>query len=391
MEMRDLAEAHSKAGIGSMPVEMMEASRRQRRRTAASDERRLVVLTTHSERTRGEGPRRHLDVHDLPAQGEALVGRWFADDREVQTAYHERMPGPLMRSVQELRWLVSQRKALAGATEVYCLEGIHFDLLMVLAKTPVFRPRGKRVRRFAFRDRAMVKLAPLLRRSDAAFQVDYITPEQVERARAVAGLERVRLHPWKVDAEWYAPGARGEAGASGGGPLLLAGNMFRRDALVEPLLEAGFEVRRLGRHSGPRERFAETLKRPGFSLVVNAPHGEYREHLRAASAVLLPIEACDEPAGLTAALEAVACGVPVVANRSMGIAALFEACEYPLPLVEDLSGEAWVRAMGALQRRRGEPGLEARLARAQVLLREKHGILPGAGDWLETLGWQESE
>ena len=354
-------------------------------------ERRLVVLTTHSERTRGEGPRRHLDVHDLPPEGEALVGRWYADDREVQTAYHERMPGPLRRTIGELRWLVSQRRALAGATEVYCLEGIHFDLLMVLAKTPVFRPRGKRVRRFAFRDRAIVKLAPLLLRSDAAFQVDYITPEQVERARGVAGVERVRLHPWKVDAEWYAPAGGGGGAGSGAGPLLLAGNMFRRDALVEPLLDAGFEVRRLGRHSGLRERFEEALKRPGFSLVVNAPHGEYRKHLRGASAVLLPIEPCDEPAGLTAALEAVACGVPVVANRSMGIAALFEACEYPLPLVEDLSGEAWVRALRELRRLRGEAGFEERLARAQGRLREKHGILPGAGDWLETLGWQASE
>jgi glycosyltransferase involved in cell wall biosynthesis len=129
------------------------------------------------------------------------------------------------------------------------------------------------------------------------------------------------------------------------------------------------------------------LKQPGFSLVVNAPHREYREHLHGAKAVLLPIEPCDEPAGLTAALEAVACGVPVLANRSMGICALFEVCDYPLPVVGDLSAEAWLRAVRDLESRKLDPTFQEGLRVSRDLLRKKHGMLPGTGDWLETLGW----
>ena len=150
-------------------------------------------------------PRRHLDGHDLPNGSELLVGRWFEDDLEVQTAFHEKVPGPIMRMMKEMRWLVSQRRKLSQLSHVYCLEGIHFNLLMVLARTPVFRAKRKSIRRFAFRDRAIARLAPLLRRSDSGFQVDYITMEQVERARALVGQERVLLHSWKVVVEWYRP------------------------------------------------------------------------------------------------------------------------------------------------------------------------------------------
>lgn len=350
--------------------------------------RRLGVLTTHSEKMRVLAPRRHLDGHDLPNGSELLVGRWFEDDLEVQTAFHEKVPGPIMRMMKEMRWLVSQRRRLVQFSHVYCLEGIHFNLLMVLARTPVFRPKGKSIRRFAFRDRALERMAPLLRRSDVGFQVDYITMEQVERARARVGEERVLLHPWKVDVEWYRP-SEGKMPTGLKGRVLLPGNMFRCESLVDPLLESGVSVCRMGRHGKLKERFAHLQEHQGFELVINAPHVKYLEALRASEAVLLPIEDCDEPAGLTAAMEAVACGRPVLANRSMGIAELFGECEYPLPMVDGLRAGEWIRAITDLRRLAGEVEFLDRLRLSMMRLRERRGILPRAGDWVETLGWKE--
>jgi len=333
-------------------------------------------------------PRRHLDGHELPTGSELMVGRWFEDDVEVQTAFHEKASGPIMRVMKEMRWLVSQRQKLGESSHLYCLEGIHFNLLMVLARTPMFRARGKSIRRFAFRDRAMVRMAPLLRRSDPGFQVDYITTEQVERARLLVGEERVLLHPWKVDVEWYRSSEGGSLADRREG-VLLAGNMFRCDVLVEPLLESGVRVCRMGRHGQLREKFGHLREHKGFELVINAPHVKYLEALREAEAVLLPIEDCDEPAGLTAAMEAVACERPVLANRSTGIVDLFRQCDYPLPLVDGLSVGAWVRGISELRRVAGDVGFQDRLRASMMRLREMRGILPGAGDWFETLGWKE--
>lgn len=349
---------------------------------------RLGVLTTHSERTRVLAPRRHLDGHDLPKGADFLVGRWFEDDLEVQTAFHEKVPSPIVRVMNELRWLVSQRRKLGQLSHVYCLEGIHFNLLMILARTPFFRPRGKSIRRFAFRDRAIARIAPLLQRSDSGFQVDYITMEQVERARQFVDEKRVVLHPWKVDVEWYRP-SEGNATPKQCKKILLAGNMFRSDALVEPLLNKGLSICRVGRQGRLGERFAHLRAHSGFELLINAPHTKYLEVLRGAEAVLLPIEPCDEPAGLTAAMEAVACARPVLANRSVGIAELFRQCDYPIPLIDGLSSEAWFRAITDLRRLIAETDLHERLTKSMRLLRETRGILPAAGDWFETLGWKE--
>lgn len=315
------------------------------------------------------------------------VGRWFEDDLAVQTAFHEKVPGPIMRTFREMRWLVSQRRLLERATHLYCLEGIHFNLLMVLARTPAFRAKGKSIRRFAFRDRAMVRMAPLLRRSEPGFQVDYITLEQVERARSLVGEERVLLHPWKVDIEWYRA-SDGETSVIGGGGVLLAGNMFRNEALVEPLLQNGVRICRMGRQGRLRERFGHLKGHDGFELVINAPHGRYRDILCHADAVLLPIEDCDEPAGLTAAMEALACERPVLANRSMGIGELFQQCDYPIPMVDGLTAEAWVGALANLECLSAETGFRDRIRASMLRLRESRGILPGAGDWYETLGWE---
>lgn len=184
--------------------------------------------------------------------------------------------------------------------------------------------------------------------------------------------------------EWFRPGSGG-VGGQAEGALLLAGNMHRGENLVEGLLNEGMRVTRSGRHSGLRRRHERSLSRDGFELVANARHEEYLERLRGASALLLPILACDEPAGLTAAMEALACGGPVLANESMGIAELFAECEYPVRLVGDLSAGAWSAAWRELGERRAESSFLLGLERAQEKMLERHRMLPGAGDWQETL------
>jgi hypothetical protein len=60
-------------------------------------------------------------------------------------------------------------------------------------------------------------------------------------------------------------------------------------------------------------------------------------------------------------------------------------------MVDGLSAGEWIRAITDLRRLAGEVGFLDRLRLSMMRLRERRGILPGAGDWVETLGWKEEE
>jgi hypothetical protein len=344
----------------------------------------LIVLAKRVVSEGRERPRRHLDPRPLPPRSVAAAERWFEDDEQMQIAGHERVEGGVGRFMEALRLLISFRQPLRESGTIYCLEGLHFNLLMLLSRTPFMRAAGKSIRRIAFRDQAIQLCAPLLRRSDPAFQFDYITAEQTRRAASVAGPNRVRAHPWKIDTEWFQPAESG-VGGSAGGPALLAGNMFRDEGIVPGLLDAGVRIQRIGRHSSLGASFQFLQANPLFSLSVNTPHRAYLRHLQAASVLLLPITRCDEPAGLTAAMEAMAAGVPILANHSMGIAELFAECDYPLPMLTDLSPVSWVAGIEELSRVRQSGVFREALTRARQCLIDRRRILPDAGDWEEIL------
>ena len=334
----------------------------------------LLVLADCLVRSRAGGPRRFLDANEASAVGTVLSQQVFETDEELEH-FFQHSPGKLRRAWNAARLLWRERAHLRAAERIYCLDHMAFNLLLMAARLGLFESRQKKVRRFTFRDRAMQHLLPLLSPTPA-FQVDLITREQAARWQDAAGGEHAGWLPWRLDMDWYQPAAPAPEG-----PLLLPGNAYRDDRLVRPLLQAGLRVTRAGRSAALREKLADCAAIPGFKLLINTPHLEYRETLRGASAVVLPILPCDEPAGLTAAMEAIACAVPLLANRSLGLDELLAECEYPLPMVANLEPAAWIAACQALQARLPDPHFRAQLERSRQLLQQQRAIRPSSGDW----------
>jgi hypothetical protein len=340
----------------------------------------LVVLSSYGVRTWQDRPRRYLDIHPMPQEGRALVDAWFESDDEVTKHYHLRPRGNAARLLQAFRLLWAGRHALRGARFIYCLDGLHFSALLTLARAGFFKTGGMTIRRHCFHDRAVRRIAPLLRHAPQAFQIECITRQQCAAGASLVGEDRLVFRPWKIDTRWYQPDATPQDGA-----CLLAGNACRDEAMVDGLLARGIAVTRAGRADALQRRFTSHQGNPLFTLALNTPHPGYLRLLRASRAVLLPVLPCDEPAGLTAAMEALACEVPVLANRSMGIAELFESCRYPLPLIGSLEPDAWSAALQDLEAQKSSTAFRQALAASRQRLLDRHAILPDGRDWLEIL------
>lgn len=352
---------------------------------AAESPSPLVVLAPFGVRTWKDRPRRYLDIHPMPPDGLAIVDEWFESDDEVTKCFHLRPRGNMTRLLTALRLVWRHRRALREARFIYCLDGMHFSALLMLARFGLFKARGKTIRRYCFHDSAVRRLAPMLQRADPAFQIECITRQQCETGTRLLGEGRMIFRPWKIDTEWYQPDASPQEGA-----CLLAGNACRDDAMVDGLLARGIAVTRAGRADALQRRFAAQHGNPLFKLALNTSHPDYLTLLRSSRAVLLPILPCDEPAGLTAAMEAIVCEVPILANRSMGIAELFETCRYPLPLIDSLDPDAWAAALRDLEAQKASTTFREALAASRRHLLDPFAILPEGRDWLEILAGASS-
>jgi hypothetical protein len=346
----------------------------------SSSSQPLIVLAPYGVRTWKDRPRRYLDIHPMPREGRAAVDEWFESDDEVTKHYHLRPRSHASRLVTAFRLICKNRQALRDARFIYCLDGMHFSALLMLARIGLFKTAGKTIRRYCFHDSAVRRLAPMLKQAAPAFQLECITRQQYETGTRLLGEGRMVFRSWKIDTEWYQPDASPQSGA-----CLLAGNACRDEALVDGLLAHGIAVTRAGRADALQRRFAAQLKNPLFKLALNTSHPDYLTLLRSSCAVLLPILTCDEPAGLTAAMEALACEVPILANRSMGIAELFESCRYPLPLIDSLDPEAWTAAFRDLEAQITSATFRDALAASRQRLLDQHAIQPEGRDWLEIL------
>ncbi|MGV3660147.1 MAG: hypothetical protein ACO1TE_08175 [Prosthecobacter sp.] len=341
-----------------------------------ADASSLVVVTPYALREWADRPRRCFDPAPLPPGGTALVGAWFDDDEQVEREYHRRRSGPFRRMVAAVRLLIRGQAALRRARMIYCLDGMHYALLLMLSQNGWFPTEGKIIRRYVFHDKAWQNLSARLRTAAPAFQLELITHEQFASAAGHLGAGRVVFRPWKIDTAWFKPEPEALHLRA-----LLPGNASRDESLVPPLLHRGISITRVGRLESLAARYAAEVADPRFELVTNASHREYLAHLHAAPAVLLPILPCDDSAGLTAAMEAMAAGIPILANRSTGLTELFAACQYPVPMVNGLDPDTWARAYHRLEEDFESPGFLNQLDVSRRLLIERHALLPPGQDW----------
>lgn len=338
----------------------------------------LVVLAPYALRDWSGRPRRFLDPSPMPFRGKALVGAWFDNDEQLERDYHRRQRGNARRILGALRLIVANWPALRSARMIYCLDGVHHALLLKLAQAGLFRVEGKTIRRLAFHDTAWKNIAGSLHGAPPAFQVECITREQFDSASRQLGAHRVISRPWKIDTGWFKPDPEAPRLR-----VVLPGNISRDESIVPPLLHQGISITRIARVPTLERHYAAEVADPRFELVMNASHVDYLGHLHAAPAVLLPIVPCDGSAGLTAAMEAIAAGIPVLANRSMGLTELFAECHYPVPMLDNLDPAAWARACHAVEARHGDPVFVEELAKSRRLLLKYHRILPAGDDWAQ--------
>ncbi|MBL9176986.1 MAG: hypothetical protein JNM65_02920 [Verrucomicrobiaceae bacterium] len=336
----------------------------------------LVVLAPYALRDWSGRPRRFLDPSPMPFRGKALVGAWFDNDEQLERDYHRRQRGNARRIIAAFRLVVANWNALRKARMIYCLDGIHYAFLLKLARTGLFPAAGKIIRRLAFHDSAWKNIAGSLQGAPTAFQIECITREQFDSASSQLGAHRVISRPWKIDTGWFKPDPDVPRLR-----VVLPGNISRDESIVPPLLHQGISITRIARVPALERHYAAEIADPRFDLVLNASHVEYLGHLRAAPAVLLPIVPCDGSAGLTAAMEAIAAGVPVIANRSMGLTELFAECHYPVPMLDKLDPAAWARACHKIEELHDDPVFTEELGKSRKLLLKHHRILPAGDDW----------
>jgi glycosyltransferase involved in cell wall biosynthesis len=343
-----------------------------------SDSSRLVVLAPYALRDWSGRPRRYLDPAPMPFRSRAIIGAWFDNDEQLERDYHRRQRGAVQRLFAAFRLIAQNYAVLHRARMIYCLDGMHYAILLQLALAGFFRTKGKIIRRLAFHDSAWKKLKDKLKRAPAAFQVECITREQFASASRELGAHRVISRPWKIDTGWFQPAPDVPKTRA-----VLPGNISRDESIVAPLLHRGMSITRVARLASLEQRHAAEIADPRFELVTNAAHRDYRELLHSAPAVLLPIVPCDGSAGLTAAMEAIAAGVPVLANRSMGLTELFDDCQYPVPMLENLDPDAWARAYQQIEADHTSPEFTDALENSRRLLVKHHRILPAGDDWAQ--------
>jgi glycosyltransferase involved in cell wall biosynthesis len=274
-----------------------------------------------------------------------------------------------------MMFLLRHLGALRRTQAIYCLDGAYFEGLMLLSRAPLLNVSEKTIRRYSFHDRLVEAIAPRLKRAHPAFQIEMITHSQVRSAREKLGHERVVLRPWKIDADWYR--FRQQPPATGSF-FLCPGNIHRAESLLPSLLDQDASWRLIR-----ASRSARDVRHPRVEARVNTPHAEYLKLLQTTRCAWLPIEPCDEPAGLTAAMEAIATGTPLLANASLGITELFDECDYPLPPLADLNTDSWAGAIRRLESLLHSDDFLCALARSREKLISRRGILPDGADWGE--------
>ena len=178
--------------------------------------------------------------------------------------------------------------------------------------------------------------------------------------------DRVRRIPFQVDERFFTPSAEPTVGHE----VVSVGREMRDyPTLFAALAETGVPVTVVA--SSPwSKRADETANRTipeNVTIRRNLTNLALRELYRTAAVVVLPLVNVDFPAGITALLEAQACGRPVVVSASAGIVDAFEPGTAVLVPCDD--PDALRSAVLQLIERPDEAALLAERARAAVLAR----------------------
>jgi glycosyltransferase involved in cell wall biosynthesis len=276
--------------------------------------------------------------------------------------------------------LIKNWRRLRRAGFIFCQSPHYFWVLILLRQFWPWFFSPRKVTVFFFHSRPFAAKQAFFSKTSETFAPFFIVRKQIKELEVEFSDLKGRLHysPWKIDTDWFHP-----AENSARSHVLCPGNIQRDEALLLRLAgRLPLPLVRVGRMPFLETHYRSLENSPGiFRLERNVSHRRYRKLLQHAACVILPIRACDEPAGLTAALEAIACGIPIVANNSYGISPLFEGAYGELP-PEMSSDEDWIREVVRKISLGGQPERNQR-AREYVVV--NHSILSSWEDWRKIL------
>jgi glycosyltransferase involved in cell wall biosynthesis len=315
--------------------------------------RRVLMVVAASDAAQPTpGPRRDFTVvADL--LGATIIDK-KSIDRSVSARLVRRVAG--WRAAQA--WLAYRRR---GEADVIFTDGEHVGIPLAL----LLRLSRSRVRHVTIGHRLSSPKKRVLMRSLRAYRrIDRIAVHsryQLEHARRVLGIpdERLALVPYQVDTEFWTPREAPEE------RLIVSAGVEHRDypTLLQAVrdLDARVEIGAASHYS--RHAFSAATT-PGNVTVGAYDYLSLRELYARAAIVVVPLADVDNQAGVTAILEAMSMGKPVVVTQSLG----------QTDIVEDRR-----------DRKRGEPrprpvSLVRMLAREQGVSLEPTGFYVPPGD-----------
>jgi glycosyltransferase involved in cell wall biosynthesis len=300
-----------------------------------------VCLTDTSITHEEAGPRRYLQLEEDKRRNLILCGllaagteqqlqhglRWLKNTERKQRFF--RLVGLLNIFRHYFR--------LRRTPVIYCGCPHYFWWLMLLNRFRLFPVRNRLIFNYCFRSNSFLSKAKWWNRAPENFCAVFVSRDQVAQLEA-QGIRRggIRYFPCQVDTEWFRIGPPGR-----GGYLIVPGNIHRDEEFILRLAKISpLPIIRVGQMG----RLKDIYRSSPVELRFNLSHPEFLDLLQNATAVLLPIEPCDEPAGLTAALEAFACGIPLLANPSLEIEPLLRNA-VGIETIPTSDPEAWATAI----------------------------------------------
>jgi len=168
----------------------------------------------------------------------------------------------------------------------------------------------------------LIRAFNLLRHADVVFCYSRLQERHIIDQLGLPA-DRVRRIPFQVDERFFTPSAKP---TTGGGVVSVGREMRDYPTLFAALDGTGVPVTVVASSpwSQRADRTANRAIPENVTIRRNLSSRELRELYRNAAVVALPLQEVDFPAGITALLEAQACGRPVVVSAAAGIVDVLE-------------------------------------------------------------------